>query len=102
VTTLLGFDLATLAWIAAATLLAFVVRGLSGFGSSMMGIGALSILLPPAQVVPAFLAIELLSTVHLLPSGWRHVDWRTLRWGSGGGGWRGPARGRPLGPHGHH
>lgn len=83
-TTLLGFDLATLAWIAAATLLAFVVRGLSGFGSSMVGIGALSILLPPAQVVPAFLAIELLSTVHLLPSVWRQVDWRSLRWVIGG------------------
>ncbi len=82
--TLLGFDLATLAWIAAATLLAFVVRGLSGFGSSMVGIGALSIVLPPAQVVPAFLAIELLSTVHLLPGVWRQVDWRSLRWVIGG------------------
>jgi uncharacterized membrane protein YfcA len=84
VNTLLGFDLATLAWIAAATLLAFVVRGLSGFGSSMVGIGALSIVLPPAQVVPAFLAIELLSTVHLLPGVWRQVDWRSLRWVIGG------------------
>jgi putative Ca2+/H+ antiporter (TMEM165/GDT1 family) len=50
----------------------------------MVGIGALSILLPPAQVVPAFLAIELLSTVHLLPSIWRQVDWRSLRWVIGG------------------
>lgn len=77
---LLGFSAAQLAAIAAATLLAFVVRGVSGFGSSMVAIGALSLLLPPAQVVPAVLALELLSTAHLLPGVWRQVDWRSLRW----------------------
>ena len=77
---LLGFDALTLAWIGAATLAAFIVRGLSGFGSSMIGIGALSIVLPPAQVVPAFLAVELLTSVNLLPSVWRQIDWRSLRW----------------------
>ena len=59
---MLGFDALTLAWIGLATLAAFIVRGLSGFGSSMIGIGALSMVLPPAQVVPAFLAVELLTT----------------------------------------
>ena len=78
--TLLGFDTPALAGIAIATLVAFVVRGLSGFGSSMIGIGSLSLLLPPAQVVPAFLAIELLTTVNLLPGVWRQIDWRSLRW----------------------
>ena len=78
--TLLGFETPALAGIAIATLVAFVVRGLSGFGSSMIGIGSLSMLLPPAQVVPAFLAIELLTTVNLLPSVWRQIDWRSLRW----------------------
>ena len=78
--TVLGFDAAALAGIALATTLAFVVRGLSGFGSSMIGIGSLSMLLPPVQVVPAFLAIELLTTVNLLPSVWRRIDWSSLRW----------------------
>ena len=77
---MLGFDATTLALIAAATLLAFVVRGLSGFGSSMIGIGALTLALPPVQVVPAFLAIELLTSVNLLPSVWRQIDWRSLKW----------------------
>jgi uncharacterized protein len=77
---LFGYSLATLAWIAAASLLAFIVRGVSGFGSSMIGIGALTLVLPPAQVVPAFLAIELLTSTHLLPSVWREIDWRSLRW----------------------
>ncbi len=54
---ILGFDVATLGWVAAASLIAFVVRGVSGFGSSMIGIGSMSIVLPPVQVVPAFLAI---------------------------------------------
>lgn len=78
--TLLGFDAATLALIATACTLAFVVRGLSGFGASMIGIGSLSLVLPPVQVVPAFLALEILTTAHLLPGVWRQVDWRSLRW----------------------
>jgi len=76
---LLGFGPAAVAGIGAVALLAFVVRGLSGFGSSMVGIGGLSLLLPPAQVVPAFLALELLTTAHLLPGVWRQVDGRSLR-----------------------
>ena len=77
---LLGFDAAQLSWIALTALLAFVVRGVSGFGSSMVGVGSLSILLPPVHVVPAFLALELLTTAHLLPKVWQQVDWRSLRW----------------------
>jgi uncharacterized membrane protein YfcA len=77
---MLGFDTATLAWIGLATLAAFLVRGLSGFGSAMIGIGALTLVLPPAQVVPAFFALELLTTAHLLPAVWRRIDWRSLRW----------------------
>ncbi len=74
------FDAATWALIAAASLVAFTVRGLSGFGSSMIGIGTLSIALPPAQVVPAFLGLELVTSVNLLPGVWRQVDFRSLKW----------------------
>jgi uncharacterized membrane protein YfcA len=81
---LLGFTAGQLAWIATTALLAFVVRGLSGFGASMLGIGSLSLLLPPQQVVPAFLALELLTTAHLLPGVWRQIDWTSLRWVIGG------------------
>lgn len=81
---LLGFDPAQLAAIGAIALAAFVVRGVSGFGSAMVGIGGLSLILPPLQVVPAFLALELLTTAHLLPSVWKQVDWRSLRWVIGG------------------
>jgi uncharacterized membrane protein YfcA len=77
---ILGFHPVTLSWIGLATLAAFIVRGLSGFGSALIGIGALTIVLPPAQVVPAFFGLELLTTVNLLPSVWRQIDWRSLRW----------------------
>ena len=75
-----GFDAATLALIAIVTLIAFMVRGLSGFGSSMVGVGALSMALPPAQVVPTYLGLELITSLNLLPSIWRHVHWRSLAW----------------------
>ena len=77
---LLGYAPTALAWIGTASLLAFVVRGVSGFGSSMIGIGALTMVLPPAQVVPAFMAIELLTATNLLTRVWREIDWRSLRW----------------------
>jgi hypothetical protein len=77
---MLGFDAATLAWIGLASLAAFIVRGLAGFGSAMIGIGALTLVLPPAQVVPAFFGLELLTTINLLPRVWHQIDWRSLRW----------------------
>src|SRR5262245_1638186 len=80
----LGFDLPTLAWIGLSTLVAFIVRGFSGFGSALIGIGSLTMVLPPAQVIPAFFCIELLTSVNLLPSVWRQIDWRSLRWVIGG------------------
>jgi hypothetical protein len=76
----LGFDAVQLGWIGLTALVAFVVRGVSGFGSSMVGVGSLSMLLPPVQVVPAFLTLELLTTLHLLPGVRHQVDWRSLRW----------------------
>ena len=42
------------------------------------------LLLPPLQVVPAFLALELLTTAHLLPGVWRQIDWKSLRLVIGG------------------
>lgn len=56
------------------------MRGLSGFGSGLIGIGSLTMVLPPAQVILAFFCIELLTSVNLVPSVWRRIDWRSLRW----------------------
>ncbi|MBI3782180.1 MAG: sulfite exporter TauE/SafE family protein [Deltaproteobacteria bacterium] len=56
-----------------------VVRGFSGFGFSMVAVTGLSLLRPPAEVVPMVLMLEMLASVHLLPSVWHHIDWRSLR-----------------------
>ncbi|MFN0183454.1 MAG: sulfite exporter TauE/SafE family protein [Aquabacterium sp.] len=70
----------TLALVAVAAFAAFFVRGLAGFGSAMVGIGTLTLVLPPALVVPTFLMLELVTTLNLLPAVWRQVAWRSLRW----------------------
>jgi uncharacterized membrane protein YfcA len=56
------------------------VRGYSGFGFAMVAVTGLSLLRPPAEIVPMVLALDIAAGVHLLPSAWADVDWRSLRW----------------------
>ena len=69
-----------LGYVGLCILAAFVVRGFSGFGSSMIAVSALTLAMPPAQVVPAMFALEIVASVGLLPSVWHDVDWRSLVW----------------------
>lgn len=55
------------------------VRGYSGFGASMIWVAALSLVYPPAAVVPTVLALEVLASVGLLPRVWRDVEWKQVR-----------------------
>ncbi len=59
---------------------AAVVRGYSGFGFSMLAIVSLSLLLPPAQIVPSIFIMEVMASLHLLPGVWRDIHWRSLCW----------------------
>ena len=59
---------------------AAVVRGYSGFGFSLLAITSLSILLPPAEVVPSIFIMEVLASLRLLPGVWHHIHWRALLW----------------------
>lgn len=59
---------------------AAVVRGYSGFGFAMVAVTGLSLLRPPAEIVPVVLALEITASVQLLPAVWADVDWRSLRW----------------------
>ena len=59
---------------------AAIVRGFSGFGFSMLAVTGLSLLRPPAEVVPMVLMLEVVASSHLLPMVWRDADWRSLRW----------------------
>ena len=87
-------DLLPLAAASAFIFLAAIVRGYSGFGFSLLSITALSLLFPPAQVIPAIFLLEVAASLHLLPSIWRQVHWRSL-----GLLMAGALAGTPLGVH---
>ncbi|MGF1610843.1 MAG: sulfite exporter TauE/SafE family protein [Kiloniellales bacterium] len=69
-----------LAYAALAVFAAAFVRGYSGFGSSMIWVSSLAVVLPPAEVVPMVLLFEVAASLGLLPAVWREVQWRSLRW----------------------
>lgn len=71
-------DLPILALASGFIFLAAIVRGYSGFGFSLLSITALSLILTPAQVIPAIFLLEVAASLHLLPSIWRHVHWGSL------------------------
>jgi len=62
----------------ACVFLAAIVRGFSGFGFGMLAITSISVALPPATVVPAMFVLEVAAGIHLLPSIWKHVHWRSI------------------------
>jgi hypothetical protein len=70
----------TLVYALACVFGAAVVRGYSGFGFSLLAVTALSVLLPPAEIVPSLFVMELVASLHLLPGVWRDIHWRALRW----------------------
>lgn len=53
-----------------------VVRGYAGFGFSALCVASLSFVLPMAVLVPIVLLLEVCASVLLVPSVWRHVQWR--------------------------
>jgi uncharacterized membrane protein YfcA len=73
-------QIATLAYAILCVFGAAVVRGYSGFGFSLLSITALSLLLPPAQIVPSIFMMEVAASLHLLPGVWRDIHWRALLW----------------------
>ena len=57
-----------------------IVRGFAGFGFSALCVAGLSLFMPPAVVVPPVFALEVLASLTLLRSAWKHVDWGWLGW----------------------
>jgi len=73
-------QLLTLGFATACIFGAAIVRGYSGFGFSLLGVSSLSLLLPPAQIVPSIFILEVAASLHLLPGVWRDIHWRALLW----------------------
>jgi uncharacterized protein len=68
----------TLAFACLIIFLSAIVRGFSGFGFSLLTITALSIIYPPTEIVPSIFMLEVAASLHLLPSIWKDVHWKSL------------------------
>jgi uncharacterized membrane protein YfcA len=71
-------DLLSIALASGLVFLAAIVRGYSGFGFSLLAITSLSLIFAPVEVIPAIFMLEIAASLHLLPSIWRDVHWRSL------------------------
>ncbi len=75
---IVGLDWGGLAIGAAAFLLAGIARGYAGFGLSAIIVAALTVILPPAEVAPIAILLEVTASVIQTPGVWRQIDWKTL------------------------
>lgn len=76
----LGLSPIELAYCAVALFVAGVVRGYSGFGLSALVMTSLALVIPPAQIVPVTLVLEVLATLVLYRGIRGDVAWRLLIW----------------------
>jgi uncharacterized protein len=75
-----GLSAATLSFSFVVVLLAAVVRGYSGFGFSALLVTSLSLVMPPAEVVPIALMLEVVASAYLLPKVWQDIDRPFVGW----------------------
>jgi len=68
----------SLLFLVAVTFVAAIVRGYTGFGFSALVVLLGGWILPPVQVVPIVLLMEIIASIHLLPSAWKTIDWPRL------------------------
>ncbi len=72
-----GLEIWELAYLACAVGMGSFIRGVTGFGSSMIYVVGLTFFMPAAEAVPMILLLELVTTVWLLPPVWRDVHVRS-------------------------
>ena len=63
-----------------AIFIAAFIRGYSGFGFSALTVTSLSLILPPAEVVPTAFLLEIVASMFMLPMVWSSIDWQKLNW----------------------
>jgi uncharacterized protein len=78
--TLFGLEPWILAYAGLAMFVGGVIRGYSGFGSSMFWVASVSLVVPPVEIVPTIYLLEIMASAHLLPKVWREVDKRSVGW----------------------
>jgi uncharacterized protein len=67
-----------LAYACACIFVAAIVRGYSGFGFSLLAVSALSLVYTPSEIIPSIFMLELAASLHLLPSIWKDIHWKSL------------------------
>ena len=55
-----------------------IVRGYSGFGFSLLAVTSLALVLKPQEIGPSIFLLEIAASLHLLPSIWRDIHWRSI------------------------
>lgn len=75
---LAGLSPAVLAFCAVAMFAAAFIRGFTGFGSSLMWVPSLSLVLPPVAVLPITFLLEVGISMHLVANVRREVDWPSV------------------------
>jgi uncharacterized membrane protein YfcA len=63
-----------------AVFVAGIIRGYSGFGFAMVAVTSMSLVLPPVEVVPTVLVLEVLASLRLVPQVRKDIDCYSLRW----------------------
>jgi len=73
-----GLDLLSLAFCLAAVFAAAAIRGFSGFGLSALVVSSISLVLPPAEIVPMTLMMEAVASLRMLPAVRHDLDWKIM------------------------
>src|SRR6056300_29572 len=56
--------------------MASIVRGFNGFGFSAISVSGLSFILPPIEIVPIILLLEVFVSIFMVPYIWNKIDWK--------------------------
>jgi uncharacterized protein len=62
----------------AGVLFASILRGFTGFGFGLASVPLLSLVLPPAEVVPLVVTLQVVIGLGGIRAAWRHCDWRAV------------------------
>lgn len=75
---LAAIDLSFLEFLFFCTIILFAstVRGFSGFGFSASSVSLLSFILPPKEIVPIILLLEIIASFFMIPSIWNKINWK--------------------------
>ena len=74
--TIIDLSLKNFLFFCCVILLASFVRGFSGFGFSASSVSLLAFILPPKEIVPIILLLEIIASFFMIPSIWNKINWR--------------------------